>query len=84
MVQIQDESIFDPHRHHIYQKLVDVKKMSHIKVSIIYAGIQLLMNVVLYKTYQLELQTQFLLLISIILIFTLMYILIFRKLKVIY
>ena len=79
-----NESVFDPHRHHIYQKLVDVKKMSHIKVSIIYAGIQLLMNVVLYKTYQLELQTQFLLLISIILIFTLMYILIFRKLKVIY
>ncbi|MDB9913098.1 glycosyltransferase family 4 protein [Flavobacteriaceae bacterium] len=77
-----NESVVVAHRHHIYQKLVDIKKMSHIKVSIIYTGIQLLMNFVLYKGYQLELPTQFLLLISIILIFTLMYILIFKKLKV--
>ena len=76
------ESIFEPHRHHIYQKLVDVKKMSHLKVSVVYAIIQLLMNVVLYKTYQLELQTQFLILISIISFFILMYILLFNKLKV--
>lgn len=76
-----NESIIDPHRHHIYQKLVDIKKMSHLKVSIIYTIIQLLMNVVLYKTYTLELKTQFLLLISIISFFILMYILIFRKLK---
>ena len=60
-----NESVFEPHRHHIYQKLVDVKKMSHLKVSVVYAVIQLLMNVVLYKTYQLEIQTQFLILISI-------------------
>jgi UDP-N-acetylmuramyl pentapeptide phosphotransferase/UDP-N-acetylglucosamine-1-phosphate transferase len=76
-----NESIIDPHRHHIYQKLVDIKKMSHLKVSIIYTIIQLLMNVVLYNTYTLELKTQFLLLISIISFFILMYILIFRKLK---
>ena len=76
-----NESVFEPHRHHIYQKLVDLKETSHIKVSIVYAIIQLLMNVVLYYTYRLELQTQFLLLISIISFFILMYILIYKKLK---
>ncbi|KGL64347.1 MraY family glycosyltransferase [Polaribacter sp. Hel1_85] len=77
-----NESVFEPHRHHVYQKLVDIKKMSHIKVSLIYTIIQLLLNVVLYKTYQLELQTQFLILISIISFFILIYILVFKKLKV--
>jgi UDP-N-acetylmuramyl pentapeptide phosphotransferase/UDP-N-acetylglucosamine-1-phosphate transferase len=78
-----NESVFEPHRHHIYQKLVDLKKISHIKVSIVYALIQLLMNVVLYYTYQLELQTQFLILLSISSFFILIYILLFNKLKVI-
>jgi UDP-N-acetylmuramyl pentapeptide phosphotransferase/UDP-N-acetylglucosamine-1-phosphate transferase len=77
-----NESVFDPHRHHIYQKLVDVKKMSHIKVSIMYAIVQLLMNFVLYNTYQLELQTQLLILIVVITVFMLMYLLLFHKLKV--
>ena len=27
------ESVLEPHRHHVYQKLVDVSKMSHLKVS---------------------------------------------------
>lgn len=77
-----NESVFDPHRHHIYQKLVDVKKMSHIKVSVIYAIVQLLMNIVLYYTYQLDFQTQFLILMGIISFFILIYILLFNKLKV--
>jgi UDP-N-acetylmuramyl pentapeptide phosphotransferase/UDP-N-acetylglucosamine-1-phosphate transferase len=77
-----NESVFEPHRYHIYQKLVDVKKMSHLKVSLIYAIIQLLINVVLYKTYTLNLETQFLILISFISFFVLIYIFIFKKLKV--
>jgi UDP-GlcNAc:undecaprenyl-phosphate GlcNAc-1-phosphate transferase len=76
------ESVFDPHRHHIYQKLVDVKKMSHLKVSLIYTIIQLLMNAILYKTYQLELQTQFLVLAILVSVFIVLYIYLFKKLKV--
>ena len=56
------ESVLEPHRHHIYQKLVDVKKMSHIKVSVMYAILQLIVNFIIYKTYKLELPTQFLIL----------------------
>ncbi len=77
-----NESVFDPHRHHMYQKLVDVKKLSHLKVSVAYALVQLLMNVVLYKTYQLTLQTQVFILLGVISFFMLTYLLLFHKLKI--
>ncbi len=76
-----NENIFEPHRHHIYQKLVDIKKMSHLKVSLIYTALQLLINVVLLKTYQLEIQTQYLILVIFLIIFILSYIFLFKKLK---
>ncbi|TMM29142.1 glycosyltransferase family 4 protein [Polaribacter aestuariivivens] len=75
------ESVLDPHRHHIYQKLVDVKKMSHLQVSIIYASIQLLVNIVVYKTYNLDMQTQYFTLSILVTIFTLLYIYLFKKIK---
>jgi UDP-N-acetylmuramyl pentapeptide phosphotransferase/UDP-N-acetylglucosamine-1-phosphate transferase len=74
------ESVFEPHRHHIYQKLVDVKKMSHLKVSAIYSCIQFIVNIIIYKTYNIEMQTQFLIFIILVSIFTLFYIYLFRKL----
>ena len=77
-----NESVFDPHRHHMYQKLVDVKKLSHLKVAVAYALVQLLMNVVLYKTYQLPLQTQLFILLGVISFFMLTYLLLFHKLKI--
>lgn len=76
------ESVLDPHRHHIYQKLVDVKKMSHIKVSIIYALLQLVINIIIFKTYNLEIQIQFLLFAVLVSIFTFVYIYLFKKLKI--
>ncbi|MFT4575505.1 MAG: UDP-GlcNAc:undecaprenyl-phosphate GlcNAc-1-phosphate transferase [Polaribacter sp.] len=76
------ENIFKPHRHHIYEKLVDVKKMSHLKVSILYSGVQLVVNGVIYKTYHFELQAQFLVFVILASIFTLFYIYLFKKLKI--
>ena len=76
-----EESILEPHRHHIYQKLVDIKKLSHLKVSILYAGVQLLVNVIVYKMYNLELQIQFLVLAILVSLFTVFYIYLFQKLK---
>ena len=75
------ESILEPHRHHIYQKLVDIKKMSHLKVSIIYAILQLIVNVIIFKSYKLELQTQFLIFSILVFSFILSYVFLFRKLK---
>ena len=75
------ESVFDPHRHHVYQKLVDVYKISHLKVAIIYAILQLVVNFIIFKTYRLELSSQFIVFFTLIFIFTLSYILLFRKIK---
>jgi UDP-GlcNAc:undecaprenyl-phosphate GlcNAc-1-phosphate transferase len=76
------ESVLEPHRHHIYQKFVDVKKTPHLKVSIFYAGIQLVVNGIVYKTYRLDLQMQFLVLAILAAIFIVFYMYLFKKLKV--
>jgi UDP-GlcNAc:undecaprenyl-phosphate GlcNAc-1-phosphate transferase len=75
------ESVFEPHRHHIYQKIVDNTKISHLSVSIIYTIIQLLVSFLVYKTYQLEIETQFFIFAALISFFIICYILLFRKLK---
>lgn len=43
---IKKENIFEPHRSHLYQYLVNEMGYSHILVSFIYAGIQLCINAV--------------------------------------
>lgn len=75
------ESIFDPHRHHMYQKLVDVYKVSHLKVSIIYAALQLLVNIVVLKTYHFDVTTQIFVFLSFMFLFIFCYILLFKKIK---
>jgi len=52
------EAIVQAHRHHIYQKLVDKAQWSHLKVSGMYALVQLLLNVVVIYSYQLAFTTQ--------------------------
>jgi UDP-N-acetylmuramyl pentapeptide phosphotransferase/UDP-N-acetylglucosamine-1-phosphate transferase len=40
------ENIFNPHREHLYQKIVDVSKWSHTRVSLFYSLIQIVINVI--------------------------------------
>ena len=75
------ESIFDPHRHHIYQKLVHVLKVSHLKIASMYAFLQLIVNYIIYKSYSFELKHQFLIFFSLVFFFIILYILIFQKVK---
>jgi UDP-N-acetylmuramyl pentapeptide phosphotransferase/UDP-N-acetylglucosamine-1-phosphate transferase len=75
------ESVFEPHRHHIYQKLVDVYKMPHLKVSVLYGLIQLLMNIIVYKSYKLNYELQLIIVFSIISIFIISYIIVFKLIK---
>lgn len=75
------ESIFAPHRHHIYQKLVDYKVFSHLQVSLIYGLMQLIVNLILLQFYQTELYVQWILFFVFIFYFILVYILSFKKLK---
>lgn len=76
-----NESILDPHRHHIYQKLIDVYKLPHLKVSIIYGFIQLLVNVIIYKSYKLEFLNQLYLFLGLVSIFIIVYVILFKRLK---
>lgn len=40
------ENIFEAHRRHLYQLLANEKKISHLKVSTLYAAVQLLVNAI--------------------------------------
>lgn len=75
------ESIFEPHRHHMYQKLVDKFKFSHLKVAAIYALIQFFINIIIYKTYTLKVSIQIIIFIILIVLFLSVYIMLFKKVK---
>ena len=68
----------EAHRHHIYQKLTDVKKWSHLKISSYYGFIQILINIGVYFTYQLEVYLQWVIVSGVILLSLLTYMLIFN------
>jgi len=75
------ESILDPHRHHIYQKLVDVYKISHLKVSVIYAFLQFLISYISFKTYSLTIVAQSYVFFSTVLFLVTLYLVLFNLLK---
>jgi UDP-N-acetylmuramyl pentapeptide phosphotransferase/UDP-N-acetylglucosamine-1-phosphate transferase len=45
---LRRENIFKAHRSHLYQDLVHVKKWGHIQVAMAYAGVQLLINFIVF------------------------------------
>ena len=73
------ESLLKPHRHHIYQKLVDNGKYSHLFVSFMYAMIQLLVNIVVLYSYSLDLTSQLIIFSGLVLLFTLLYLFLYNK-----
>ncbi|WP_299061928.1 glycosyltransferase family 4 protein [uncultured Polaribacter sp.] len=75
------ENIFDAHRHHIYQKIVDVYKISHLKVAAIYSVIQLIINYIIFNTYNLELSSQLIVFFGLVLLFMILYVLLFRIIR---
>lgn len=75
------EDVFKPHRHHIYQKLVDVKGFSHLKVSFGYAIVQCIVNVIVFKTYKLDVLTQSITFFALVLFFILIYLQIFKSVR---
>jgi UDP-N-acetylmuramyl pentapeptide phosphotransferase/UDP-N-acetylglucosamine-1-phosphate transferase len=75
------ESIFDPHRLHIYQKLVHNKGISHLKVSMLYGLLQFSINCIIIVNYQKSIQFQWMLAIVLTLVLISTYLLVFRKLQ---
>ena len=76
-----NESVLEAHRHHIYQKLVDVCQISHLKVSMIFGVLQLFVNLIIFKTYKLNISYQLMLFFGLILVFIVLYIFIFKMIE---
>lgn len=76
------EKLTEPHRKHIYQKMVHTAKMPHLTVSIIYALLQMVINVIVLYTYKLDLTIQFATLVVVILFLIFLYVLMFKRLEV--
>ncbi len=75
------ENLTDPHRHHLYQKFVDIYKYSHLKVSLVYAGLQMLINFLVFYTYKLDIMNQYIIFMLIVLIFIVFYVILFRNIE---
>ena len=75
------EHIMEPHRHHIYQKLVDVLKWSHLKVSFVYMMLQLAVAGIVLVTYQLSVFKQVGIVIVVLLVLSVMYVYKFKLIE---
>jgi UDP-N-acetylmuramyl pentapeptide phosphotransferase/UDP-N-acetylglucosamine-1-phosphate transferase len=75
------ENITQGHRHHIYQKLVDVYQWSHLKVAILYALMQLGVSSLVIALYKSSIQTQFMLIGVMILTLTICYTFLFLAIE---
>ncbi|MBE7670575.1 UDP-GlcNAc--UDP-phosphate GlcNAc-1-phosphate transferase [Tenacibaculum piscium] len=75
------EKITEPHRKHIYQKLVQTTKLSHLQVAVIYAVFQVIICVVVYLGYKLPILHQLLIMFSCIAFSALLYIYLFKKIE---
>jgi len=53
------EKLSEVHRHHIYQKLVHVLKLPHLTVSLLYAFLQLMVNIIIYHRYNSDMTLQY-------------------------
>ncbi|WP_042278747.1 MraY family glycosyltransferase [Nonlabens tegetincola] len=63
------EKLSEPHRHHIYQQLTDVKKIGHLKISILYLVLQLIVSSVVIITFSYDLSVQWFITIITLIIF---------------
>lgn len=73
------EHIMEAHRHHMYQKFVDVWKWSHLKVSGLYAIAQLFIGVLVIYTYKLTFFHQIIIILGVLLLLSIGYVYIFKK-----
>lgn len=76
-----EEKWTEPHRHHIYQKLVDRKGLSHLSVACGYAAAQLGFGLIVYFTYDLPIINQWILAIPLAIFAICLYLLLFKWLN---
>ncbi len=78
---LRKEKITEAHRHHLYQRFVDIDKWPHLKVSFVYAGTQFLINLLIYYFYKATWTIQFLIIFMVIVLFSALYLLLINHYK---
>jgi len=51
---IKKENIFSAHRSHLYQYLVNIRQIGHLKIAVIYGLIQLVINILIIYNFQFQ------------------------------
>lgn len=72
------EKLSEAHRHHVYQKLVHVLHLSHLKVAALYALLQLIINIIIYNNYKADIKIQYGIMLFLTLFFTVGYFTVFK------
>lgn len=75
------ENLLEAHRHHIYQKLVDRTKLTHLQVSAIYALLQLLVGIIVIYALESSLTSQIMIIVIVSITFIITYIVSFKLLE---
>ncbi len=75
------EKISEPHRKHIYQKLVRIVDFSHLKTALFYGIAQAIICVVVYFTYKFTILNQLLIMLLSIVVFMLVYFFSFKMIE---
>lgn len=70
------EKISEPHRHHIYQKLTDVLKISHLKIGMLYGFIQMLISTIVIFMFNSDVTSHWIITVILLLVFAIAYIII--------
>ena len=76
------ENITEAHRHHVYQKLTDIKNFPHLKTSFLYSFIQSLILILIYFSYKTSFSVQIIIFFVISTLLVLLYIYAFKGLKI--
>lgn len=80
---LNKENIFEPHRSHLYQRAVQKSTLSHLQVSGLYGLFQLLLIIPVILTIELDWKTQVLTLLSCLMLLSIAYLIMYRKLQLI-
>lgn len=75
------ERITEPHRKHIYQKLVHTVKLSHLKVAVYYAVAQAIIAGIVYLGYRLPVFNQLIIIGVSMVVFILIYVYLFKLIE---
>ncbi|PIE49573.1 MAG: UDP-GlcNAc--UDP-phosphate GlcNAc-1-phosphate transferase [Flavobacteriales bacterium] len=75
---IRGEKITEAHRHHLYQKFVDVGNYPHTKVAFLYGAVQIIINVLVIYFYKSSIHIQYIIIVSTCLGTGLLYLILIR------